>query len=100
MKHKRKVKYMSVFVVLTQTNNSKLESLIKEKFPNDHYMLSPQQWLISADKTAKILSEELLIPNKENGSGPAIVFATSSYYGMANPAIWDWLKTKLEKSDG
>ena len=91
---------MSIFVLLTEVDNPKLETLIKEKFPKDHYVLSPRQWLISAGETAIKLSEDLLIPDKEKGPGPAVVFTISSYYAMANPAIWDWLKAKWEKSDG
>ena len=91
---------MSIFTVLTEADNPKLETLIKEKFPNDYYTLSHRQWLISAGATAKTISEDLLITDKENGPGSAIVFTISSYYGMANPAIWEWLKAKWEKSDG
>jgi hypothetical protein len=87
---------MSIFVVLTEKENPKLGTMIFEKFPSDHYVLSQNQWLISASGTAKKLSEDLLITNKETGTGPALVFTISSYYGLANPAIWEWLKEKLD----
>jgi hypothetical protein len=32
---------MSVFVVLSEVDNAKLETLIKEKYPKDYYQLSP-----------------------------------------------------------
>jgi hypothetical protein len=91
---------MSVFVVLSDVDNTKLETLIKEKFSEDYYLLSPGQWLISSDETAIKLSDDLLITDEEKGPGPAVIFTISSYYGMANPAIWEWLKAKWEKSDG
>lgn len=91
---------MSVFVVLSEVDNAKLETLIKEKYPKDYYPLSPRQWLISSGETAIKLSEDLLITDEEKGPGPAIVLTISRYYGMANPAIWEWLKAKWEKSDG
>jgi hypothetical protein len=90
---------MSIFVVLSEVDNAKLESLIKEKYPEDYYQLSPRQWLISSDETVIKLTEDLLIIDEENGPGPALVFTISNYYGMANPAIWEWLKAKREKSD-
>ncbi len=90
---------MSVFVVLSEVDNAKLETLIKEKYSKDYYQLSPRQWLISSDETTIKLSEDLLITDEEQGPGPAVVFTISSYYGMANPAIWEWLKEKWEKSD-
>jgi hypothetical protein len=55
--------------------------------------------LISSGETAIKLSEYLLITDEEKGPGPAVVFTISSYYGMVNPAIWEWLKEKREKSD-
>lgn len=91
---------MSIFAVLTEANNPKLEAVVKEKFPDDHYMLAPNQWLISAKGTAQKLTEDLLIIDKEKGPGSAIVFNISSYYGMANPAVWEWIKEKWEQSDG
>jgi len=90
---------MSIYVVLSEVDNEKLETLIKEKYPQDYYQLSPRQWLISSGETAIKLSEDLLITDEENGPGQAVVFTISSYYGMANPAIWEWLKEKWEKSD-
>lgn len=41
------------------------------------------------------------INNKDtDGSGPAIVFSISSYWGRANPNVWEWLKVNWEKGIG
>ena len=88
---------MSIFVVLSEVDNEKLETLIKEKYTEDYYQLSPRQWLISSGETVIKLTEDLLITDEEKGPGPALVFTISNYYGMANPAIWEWLKTKREQ---
>jgi hypothetical protein len=90
---------MSIFVVLSELDNAKLETLIKETYPENYYQLSPRQWLISSDETVIKLTEDLLIIDEENGPGPALVFTISNYYGMANPAIWEWLKAKREQYD-
>jgi hypothetical protein len=89
---------MSIFVVLSEVDNEKLETLIKEKFPEDYYQLSSRQWLISSGETVIKLTEDLLITDEE-GPGPALVFTISNYYGLADPAIWEWLKAKREQSE-
>jgi hypothetical protein len=90
---------MSIFVVLSEVDNEKLEALIKEKYSEDYYQLSPRQWLISSGETVIKLTEDLLITDEEKGPGPALVFTILNYYGMADPAIWQWLKAKREKMD-
>jgi hypothetical protein len=89
---------MSIFVVLSEVDNEKLETLIKEKYPEDYYQLSSRQWLISSGETVIKLTEDLLITDEE-GPGPALVFTISNYYGMADPAIWEWLKAKREQPE-
>ena len=90
---------MSIFVVLSEVDNENLEALIKEKYSEDYYQLSPRQWLISSGETVIKLTEDLLITDEEKGPGPALVFTISNYYGMADPAIWEWLKAKREQYD-
>jgi hypothetical protein len=90
---------MSIFVVLSEVDNAKLETVIKEKYAEDNYQLSPRQWLISSGETVIQVTENLLITDDEKGPGPALVFTISNYYGMADPAIWEWLKAKREQYD-
>jgi hypothetical protein len=90
---------MAVFAVLSKENNSKLATLIKEMFPNDYYEYSSNQWLISTKGTAKEVSDKIGISNKANDLS-AVVFATSSYYGLTETTLWDWIKNKLENTDG
>jgi len=90
---------MSIFVVLSEVDNPKLETLIKEKYADDHYQLSSRQWLIASSETVIKLTEDLLITDEEKGPGPALLFGISNYYGMADPAIWEWLKAKRQQYD-
>ena len=87
---------MSVFVIISQQSpHPSLQTIIKEKYPNDHYELSLNQWLVSAKTTARGLSVELGITHKEDDkttTGAAIVLSVSSYWGRANPNVWEWLK--------
>ena len=84
---------MSVFIIVSQTESAPtLQTAIKEKYPNDHYELHSNQWLVSAGETAQEISDKLGI------TAATIVFSVSSYWGRSNPNVWEWLKVKWEKS--
>jgi hypothetical protein len=90
---------MTIFVVLTTHPNAALATRIRSAYPNDHYVLSESQWLISTSGTTIDLSNKLGVVDPNNPSatiGNAVIFATSSYYGRAPQPVWDWLKAKLE----
>jgi hypothetical protein len=86
---------MSIFAVLADPSNTVLESTIKFQFPDDHLTIRPGQFLVAAKSTAKDLSNQL-IPEGQSG----IVLTVSSYFGRANPAIWEWIKTKWSENGG
>jgi len=90
---------MSIFVVLPASPNPKLDSKIKEFFAQDSIQLSPNQWLISFPDTVIALSERLGITGGGT-TGSAVVAQIGSYYGRAPQVVWDWIKTKLESSNG
>ncbi len=88
---------MSVFVIISQQpSNPGLQAAIKEKYPNDHYELYPNQWLVRGEKTSPEIAEELGITKEIPDT--AIVFSVSSYWGRTNPNVWEWLKVKWEKN--
>jgi hypothetical protein len=94
---------MSIFVVLSQENNPLLEAKIAEKFPLDYYKLTSTQWVISSKETVKQLSDKLEITIETTKNGPigsAIIFSISTYWGRASNDFWEWIKVKMEKSDG
>jgi hypothetical protein len=91
---------MAIFAIIKQPSPdpTRLEAVIKAKFPTGHYALSDSAWLIAARGTAVEVSAQL-------GLGPtpeltAVVIEVGSYYGRANPAIWTWIKTNWEASSG
>jgi hypothetical protein len=91
---------MTIFAILMPSPQPKLAEMIKDKYPNDHLMVTDTQWLISSLGTVVDITEKLEIhsskPLDHPSSGNAIVFATSSYFGRAPMPIWDWMKVKLE----
>lgn len=88
---------MSIFVVLTLEENPQLETIIKEKFPEDSLKIAPNQWLVCSGGTTQSLAEILLITDKEKGPGAAIVFSITNYWGRAATNIWEWLQANWEK---
>jgi hypothetical protein len=91
---------MTIFAVLLPADTPKIAEQIQTAFPNDHYMVSGTQWLVSSSLTAVELSAKLGVYDPKNPGlptlGNAIIFATSSYFGRAPQTVWDWLKVKLE----
>ena len=91
---------MSIFVVLTESFNDKVEEVIKQKFPGEYFRISAGQWLVSTASTSKELTETLGVIDKDKGPGPAVIFSISSFYGMWSEDLWEWLTLKFEKSNG
>lgn len=90
---------MTIFAILRADNlpnNQLLHDAIHARYPTDSYRSSVGQWLVASDKTTVELCTELGIVPK--GSFPGtIVLAVSSYYGVHNLELWDWIKAKWEK---
>jgi len=90
---------MSIFVILSKTDNNRIETAILNNFPNDYYKISPGQWMVSVEGTARQVSEKIGITKEEHGPGPAIILAISGYYGRWSSELWEWMKNKLEKGN-
>lgn len=88
---------MSLFAVLSPTENPKLIAAIKEKFPDNNYQITSTQWIVSAKGTAQQISDTLGINAKENPTGLALIFAIAGYWGLANTDLWEWMKVKTEE---
>jgi hypothetical protein len=83
---------MSIFAVLTEHDNDRLERAIETTFPDNFLKIRDGQFLIAAPNTAVEVTKKLAIEDGTNGV--ALVVSIASYFGRANPAIWDWMKTK------
>jgi hypothetical protein len=91
---------MTIFAVLLPQPNPALEQAIKTAFPADHFVITNTQFLVSSPLTAIALTAKIGVYNQAEPQTPsvgnAVIFATSSYYGRAPTALWDWIKAKLE----
>lgn len=85
---------MPIFAVIGQGFNPNLGAKLNETLPDSVYDLGGGAWLVSAQGTAKEVSDTVGITTGEAGS--AIVVEVASYFGRANPAIWSWVKVKWE----
>jgi hypothetical protein len=91
---------MTVFVIIPQPNPnaSRLPGAIKAAFPGPDAVYDLDEgkgWLVSSTGTAQSVSEKLGITTGENGG--ALVIEMASYFGRANPNIWSWIRSSLEK---
>jgi len=88
---------MAVFAIIVQpnANSEKLAPAISEHFKGANFQLDGSHgWLVSANKTAKEISETLGVADGSNGA--AIIVEVASYFGRANPNTWSWLKQHWE----
>lgn len=63
------------------------------------YRFSPTVVFVMHSGTARELSEALGV-TKGGISGVVVTPTTGSYYGVANTALWDWLRAAFESNDG
>jgi hypothetical protein len=74
--------------------NPALSARIKAAFPDSYFQVSACHWLIVASgTTAREVAEKLGITDGSTGSG--IVYSVSSYWGRADPQIWEWIAAKM-----
>jgi hypothetical protein len=83
-----------MFAILGVANGEKIGSALAQKYPNDYLSLSPTQWLLVAPGTAKEVCDSLGISDGSLGSS-AVVVSFTSYFGRANPQIWEWVASRL-----
>lgn len=88
-----------MFAVLGQLDNAEtLGNAIKQKFPEAHYPLANNTWIVIADSTAKGISDQLGITDGSIGAGVVLLF--TSYYGRASTQLWEWVASKMGTPHG
>jgi hypothetical protein len=96
--------YLSVgalFAVLAQKGFDQIGEAIQQKYPGGHYALAPGQWLIfSPGSTTQEISNALGITGSPTPVGSAIIIAFISYFGSADPQIWEWIAARMSTQRG
>lgn len=95
---------MTIFVVFRVQDPVRMKAAIEQAYPNDHFDLGNNEWLVSDRGVAKAVSDKIGITAEPVGattrSGNAIVFSMENYFGRAQTNIWEWIKAKSEATDG
>jgi len=91
---------MAIFVVFRVAEPAKMRSAIQSRFTEDHFDLGHDEWLISAKGTAKDIADTLGVTTEGFLTGSAMVFRMDSYFGRTSMDVWDWIKSKVESTDG
>lgn len=91
---------MSIFVIFNVSSPEKMGPAIMAAFPDDCFELKNGEWLVSAKGTAKEVSDKIGISADPALIGSAIVFGMEGYFGRSPANIWDWIKSKLEATNG
>ncbi len=83
-----------LFAVVSPTENPLLGMKIASLFPDTHFTVSGFHWLVvTSGTTSQELATKLGLADGSSGTG--IVYGTSSYWGRANPQIWEWIRAKM-----
>ena len=83
---------INTFVIIPNdpTTVAHLNQIIPAKFDKASYALPRGEWLVAYQGTTRQLSDDLNI--SDNKSASALVLSISSFWGRANPDIWEWFK--------
>ena len=89
---------MTVLAVMSKAPSEALENAIVNHFPDGHLRVSDTTWFVSASgATARSVTERLGI-TKDGIGGVVVASLTGAYWGMADSATWEWLKTNFERT--
>jgi hypothetical protein len=89
-----------IFAIFGVANPTVLGPVIAATYPTDHYVIEApgNEWLVSDSGTAKDVCDKLGITGGERGA--AIVVGVRGYYGRKSTDLWEWMKAKLEATNG
>lgn len=86
---------MAVFAVLIDKPNAKLGEVISTKYPNDHFKISDNHWIVRADSITKEVAENLDV--RTGAFGRVVVLGlTGSRSGFHVKTVWEWLDQKVD----
>jgi hypothetical protein len=86
---------MAIFVVLTTDESPQFAQALERVVPGNYFKVADGQWLVSAITTPQKLADALGISEEGGHTASGIVATIGSYWGRANPEIWQWLATRM-----
>lgn len=90
---------MAIFAVVSDRDNTKLFTRIRELFPADN-LKKVDDHLIMVISTEDSTAKQLTVKIEKNGTplkdyGRVVAFSISSYQGFHKKSLWEWLQGKL-----
>ena len=86
---------MGLFAVTAPASNEKIAPAIDATFPGQSIKAWQGHWFVSASGTAKEVADKIEATGGKVGT--MIVVSVVNYWGVANPEVWEWLKSRLER---
>jgi hypothetical protein len=92
---------MNVFAIVATTGQAvdAIRSALVQKFADKYTEAGDRLWLVSDNGTTTIeFASKLGVKGSPAGGDvtSVVILPVTSYWGNANPAIWEWIKNKLE----
>lgn len=95
---------MPIFLVIPLVPDSTpVNSAVERVIPtHDRFHLQADRgWFVKFDGTTIELSTALGVTGHEKGTrsvvGPTLLTPVSTYYGIGNSEMWEWVKTRIEQ---
>ena len=94
--HLNKIANVGIFAVTAPPSNEKVASAIVATFPDQNIKAWEGHWFVSASGTAREVLERIEAHTEGGNAGTMIVVSVVSFWGRANPEVWEWLASRLE----
>jgi hypothetical protein len=88
---------MAIFAVTAPESNAKIEPAMASTFPDQFIKVWQGHWFVIAVGTAKEVYNKIEANTPDKKPGTVVVVSVANYWGVANPEVWEWLKSRLEK---
>ena len=90
--------HMQVFAVFDVSMPDRVKSRLDEKFPDDYFQSGHSTFFVATTgKTTRQMAHEIGVENR--GDGRAVIVPVSSYWGVHNSDLWEWISVKMTQND-
>jgi hypothetical protein len=86
---------MTIFAITTPPSNVQIGPAITRHFPGEHIQAWDGCWFIASPGTVGEVAAKLSVA--DGSVGTVIVTSVANYWGRANPEVWEWLNSGLER---
>ena len=91
---------MAVYAILRASDADVIQNALDATYSGKHLKIGEGEWLVSSTGPAQEVWQRLDAATPADKTIQAMVFRVSSYWGLANSEIWDWIYDHLEPSNG